>query len=43
VQSRSDYRDYQKTTSAFLPWPPNTPPFAKNPAPATSAGPVENL
>lgn len=23
-----DYRDYQRTTSAFVPWPRNTPPFA---------------
>ncbi len=35
VRSRSDYRAYQKTTSAFVPWPVGMAPFAGKGAPLT--------
>lgn len=28
ISRGDDYREYQRTTSAFVPWPKNTPPFA---------------
>jgi len=32
VQSRRDYKEYQKTTSAFFPWPPKSPPPPDHPS-----------
>jgi len=37
-----DYRDYQRTTSPFVPWPVNTPPFAGRGSIAKAGEALEN-